>query len=77
MSDPNAIAGFGGDAKPESVKFFPGHNQVNYQAWQPEQLSRAEKGDWNWNSQLGFRKLSVTSTGEPKRTESTVKKKPA
>ena len=71
MSDPNAIAGFGGDAKPESVKFFPGHNQVNYQAWQPEQLSRAEKGDWNWNSQLGFRKLSVTSTGEPKRTEST------
>ena len=27
----------------------------------------AEKGDWNWNQQLGFRKVNMTAGGEPRR----------
>ena len=53
--------------KPESVKMFEGTNQVNYHCWVPAELKRAEKGDWNWNQQLGFRKVNMTAGGEPKR----------
>jgi len=71
VSDPNAIAGYGGDQKPESVKMFEGRNQVKYQAWKPQELDHAEYGDWNWNTQCGFRKVYMLPNGEPKRTEST------
>ena len=54
--------------KPESVKMFDGFNQVNYRAWVPEGLKNAEHGDWNWNTRLGNRRVSMTKTGEPIRS---------
>ena len=71
IADPNAVAAYGGDQKPESVKMYDGRNQVQYQAWKPDQLGKAEYGDWNWNTQQGFRRVYMTASGEPKRTDST------
>ena len=45
LSDPNTSVK-GSFAKPESVKMFQGTNQVNYKAWVPEGLKKAEYGDW-------------------------------
>ena len=70
VSDPNALVGYT-TFKPEGCKYFPGRNNIAYSAWKPEELSRAEYGDWNWNTKLGFRKVKVMENGEPKRTEST------
>ena len=65
-SDPNtAVATL--FTKPESVKMFHGTNQVNYHCWVPAELRNAEKGDWNWNNSLGFRKVSTNALGQPKR----------
>ena len=51
----------------ESVKMFPGTNRADYHCWVPEELKRAEKGDWNWNTRLGFRRVNMTADGEPRR----------
>jgi hypothetical protein len=45
--------------------------QVDYQCWQPATLNKSEKGDWNWNQQLGFRKVKLTEAGEPRRSMET------
>ena len=80
LADPNTAVK---DAtyKPESVKMFDGTNQVKYRCWQPQDLGKAEYGDWNWNSRppvsmapgegasgLGFRKVRLTESGEPRRS---------
>lgn len=54
--------------KVESVKMFKGTNQVDYHCWVPTELARAEKGDWNWNQSLGFRRVNMTAAGEPRRS---------
>ena len=66
LADPNTAVQ---DAvfKPESVKMFKGFNEVNYHCWLPHELAKAEKGDWNWNNSLGFRKVNLTTDGEPRR----------
>lgn len=79
LSDPNTSVK-GSFAKPESVKMFQGTNQVNYKAWVPEGLKKAEYGDWGWNSRppvsmapgelpsgLGFRKVKLNDNREPVR----------
>lgn len=66
--------------KPESVKMFAGTNMVNYRCWEPQDLHKAEYGDWNWNSRppvsmapgekpsgLGFRKVKLNDNREPVR----------
>ncbi len=40
---------------------------MNYRCWVATELDKAEKGDWNWNQSLGFRRVSMTDSGEPKR----------
>lgn len=65
-SDPNsAVKGYFKGV--ESVKMFPGTNRADYRCWLPEELGKAEKGDWNWNQQLGFRKVNLNASGEPRR----------
>lgn len=70
VSNPNAIVGYT-EFKPESVQMFPGRNTVDYSAWKPQELHKAEYGDWNWNTKLGFRKVKIMESGEPKRVEAT------
>jgi len=67
LSDPNSAVKTT-NFKPESVKMYDGFNQVNYHCWVPGELQHAEKGDWNWNNQLGFRKVSMNGEGQPKRS---------
>jgi hypothetical protein len=70
VSDPNAVVAYT-VLRPEGCKMFEGRNTVQYSAWKPEELNRAEYGDWNWNTKLGFRKVKLMESGEPKRVEST------
>ena len=66
-SNPNSMVK-DGTFKPESVKMFEGRNTVDYKAWVPTTLGKAEYGDWNWNQQLGFRRVKMMENGEPQRT---------
>ena len=70
VSNPNTVVGFT-EFKPEGCRKFEDRNTVNYSAWKPQELNRAEYGDWNWNTKLGFRKVKMMESGEPKRVEST------
>ncbi len=64
----------------EGVLSFPERNQVRYKCWAPDGLAKSEGGDWNWNTtqkagvrssrppSLGFRRVSQTDDGQPKRS---------
>ena len=67
LADPNTAVKHLKPPAPESVKMFGNVNQVNYSCWKPEELKKAEYGDWNWNQQLGFRRVNMTEGGEPRR----------
>lgn len=48
--------------------FRGGQNDVNYRCWQADNLHKANGGDWNWNTQMGFRRVAHLPSGEPTRT---------
>ena len=48
----------------EGVKMFPGSNSKDYNCWEPQDLHKAQGGDWGWNTQFGFRKVAKQPNGE-------------
>jgi len=70
VSNPNAVVQHT-TFKPEGCAYFPSRNNVHYSAWKPEELKKAEYGDWDWNTKLGFRKVKMMEDGNPKRVEAT------
>ena len=66
-SNPNTILKEFLPDRNEGVRMFEGRNDVDYNCWDPPNLHKAKGGDWNWNTQFGFRKVSKLDSGEPKR----------
>ncbi|KAL1508519.1 hypothetical protein AB1Y20_004619 [Prymnesium parvum] len=67
-SNPNSVARESHRESNQRVRMFPGRNDVAYNCWEPADLHKASNGDWNLNTKYGFRKVSMSESGEPKRS---------